>query len=300
MMLGTAVNDFLAEQQFRGNTPKTIVYYAGSLKRFTDYAGEDIELESLTIPLLRSYFQMLKDTGLSSNTIQTYIRALRTFLTYCYTEEYLQTNIAAKFKLPRAEKKVIDVLTDAEVNRLFACFGKPHTMLQLRNYCICSLMIDSGLRMNEVVTLALDKLKLEEGYIIVEGKGQKERIVPVGNNTRKMLRRYLNRVPVNADPSRVFVMSDGRPIELSTIKELFRKLKRKAEIPRLRAHLLRHTFATRYLENGGDIFTLQQILGHTSLEMVKKYLHTTHRKIVPKFTEYSPLDTLARTNRRRC
>ena len=76
---------------------------------------------------------------------------------------------------------------------------------------------------------------------------------------------------------------------------MFRKLKGRSGIPRLHAHLLRHTFATRYLENGGDVYALQQILGHTSLEMVKKYIHTIPGKKVSCFTAYSPLDNLARS-----
>lgn len=78
------------------------------------------------------------------------------------------------------------------------------------------------------------------------------------------------------------VLSNLEPVTDATLRQMFRKLKKRSGIPRLRAHLLRHTFATRYLENGGDMYALQQILGHTSLEMVKKYVHSTTRKIVPK------------------
>ena len=111
-------------------------------------------------------------------------------------------------------------------------------------------------------------------------------------NTRKFLFRYLSRRPGFASTDRVFLMSNLEPVTDATLRQMFRKLKKRSGIPRLRAHLLRHTFATRYLENGGDMYALQQILGHTSLEMVKKYVHSTTRKIVPKFPEFSPLDNL--------
>ena len=104
--------------------------------------------------------------------------------------------------------------------------------------------------------------------------------------------RYMARRPACAPTDRLFLKADLQPIGRDAVKQLFQKLKKSTGIKRLRAHLLRHTFATRYLENGGDMYSLQQILGHTSLEMVKRYVHTTHRKIVPKFPDFSPLDRL--------
>ena len=291
MLLKNALDDFCIEQQFRGNSYKTQIYYSGSIGVFVRFQGEDTDLNDIRLPTLRNYYTELVNRNLSSNTIQTYIRALRTFLTWCYEQDYMDKNLPEKFRLPKAHRKEIDVLTDSEVKSLFSVFNTKY-IIHLRNYCMCALMIDSGLRMIEVVTLKCSMLKLQEGYCIVDGKGNKQRVVPLGNNTRRMLMRYLARRPAIANTDYLFLMSDLRPITISTVKQIFRKLKKKTGIARLRAHLLRHTFATRYLENGGDMYALQQILGHTSLEMVKRYVHTTHKKIVPKFPEYSPLDNL--------
>ena len=236
----------------------------------------------------------LLERNISSTTIQTYIRALRSFLTWCYQQEYIPVNLSEKFRLPKAQRKAIDVLTDSEVRRLLLCFNLRY-LVHLRNYCMCSLMLDSGLRLHEVVTLTIEHTHLPEGYIIVDGKGNKQRVVPLGMNTRKFLFRYLSRRPGCAATDRVFLMSNLEPVTDGTLRQMFRKLKQRSGIPRLRAHLLRHTFATRYLENGGDMYALQQILGHTSLEMVKKYVHSTTRKLVPKFPDFSPLDNLARS-----
>ena len=291
MTLQVAIDDFLIEQRIRGNTSKTVQYYSLSLGLFARFVGSGASLQEITLNSLRSYYLHLSGRGISSTTIQTYIRALRSFLTWCYEQEYISVNLPEKFRLPKAQRKTIDVLTDSEVRQLLSCFNLRY-LIHLRNYCMCSLMLDSGLRLHEVVVLTTDNLHLPEGYIIVDGKGNKQRIVPLGLSTRKALFRYLSRRPGCASTDRVFLMSNLEPVMDSTLRQMFRKLKKRSGIPRLRAHLLRHTFATRYLENGGDMYALQQILGHTSLEMVKKYVHSTTRKIVPRFPEFSPLDNL--------
>ncbi len=96
----------------------------------------------------------------------------------------------------------------------------------------------------------------------------------------------------------LFVKDDMTTLKNTTVRQLFRKLKTAADIPRLRPHLLRHTFATRCLENGGDIYSLQSILGHTSLEMVKMYVHITPGKTAVSFCRYSPVDTLMKKSRK--
>ena len=291
LTLQDGVSSFLVEQQIRGNSEKTLIFYRSSLSKAMAFLGAGSPLDALTLAQLRGYYLALQKKGLSSVTIQSYIRAVRSFLTWCYREDYIPQELSVKFRLPKAQRKEIDTLTDSEVQRLLACFN-PRSLLQLRNLCICSLMLDSGLRREEVVTLSLPLLHVREGYAIVNGKGNKQRTVPLGLHTRKLLLRYLSRRPGCAPSDRVFLKANLSPVSGNTVRQMFDRLKIRADIPRLKAHLLRHTFATRYLENGGDMYSLQQMLGHTSLEMVKRYVHTTHRKTVSKFPDFSTLDNL--------
>jgi len=290
MILSAATEEFLIDQQVRGNSPRTVQGYRQKLGMFALFTG-DIPIEEITLPLCKRYYIHLAGKGNTSTTTQTYIRALRAFLTWCFNEGYTAENIPARFKLPKAQRKAIDVLTDDEVKRLFACFNL-RTMTGARNYAICALMLDSGLRLNEAVTLLACNVHLAEGYAIVDGKGNKQRIVPLGLHSKRALIRYLGRVPPQAQGTPLFVKDTLIPLQQSTVKQLFRKLKTRAGIPRLRPHLLRHSFATRYLENGGDIYSLQQILGHTSLEMVKRYVHLIPQKTIVCFPQFSPLDNL--------
>lgn len=291
MTTGNAIEEFLTEQQIRGNSKSTVLYYSRCLGFFAGFNGfSERSVGSLTLSDCRGYLLHLREQNITTTTIQTYIRALRAFLSWCYAEGYTDTNIPEKFKLPKAQRKTIDILTEEEIQRLFSCFNG-RDFYSVRNYCIVALMLDSGLRLNEVVTLKSSKIHIVEGYIIVNGKGNKERFVPLGLNSKKALLRYLGYIPKSEKETPLFVKDTLIPINQSTVKQLFRKLKTKADIPRLRPHLLRHTFATRYLENGGDIYSLQLILGHTSLEMVKRYVHLIPSKTTVNFSNLSPLDT---------
>ena len=294
MKISEALEEFLLDQRIRGNSPETIVYYQRSIRFFQDFAG-DREVSELTILDCKRYYVMLADRELSSVSVQTYIRALRAFLTWLHENEYHPQNIPSRFKLPKAQRKIIDVLTDDEVRRLFGCLDE-RDPLDLRNLCILSLMLDSGLRRHEVVSAQRSLLHLDERYLIVTGKGNKQRIVPFGSETARLLTLYLQRNPGHllllVKVSRPSAKDAGNPITDNTVKMMFEDLKARTGIARIHAHLLRHTFATRYLENGGNIYGLQAILGHTSLEMCKRYLHLSSARICSDFAVRSPLDCI--------
>ena len=291
MLIQTAIKEFLMEQEVRGNSDYTIDYYALSLGMFVDFLDYVQTVEALTVYNCKEYYLHLKKKELSSVSVQTYIRSVRAFLSWLYRMEYITEDLTMKFKLPTSQRKVIDTLTDREISDLMNCFDCSEAV-GLRNYCICALMLDSGLRLSEAVTLLQSCLHIPESYIIVNGKGNKQRIVPLGQVSKKALTEYISLIPFTGQQRPLFLKPEMMPIQSSTIKQLFAKLKKRFKIGRLHTHLLRHTFATRFLENGGDLFKLQMILGHTSLEMVKRYVHLNEHRIVEDYSLFSPLDVI--------
>ena len=295
--LDFCISEFLLDQRVRGNSPQTLDYYIFALGLFSNYVGSDHDVREIDLRLCKQYYlYLVEDKNVNSVSVQSYIRGLRSFLRWLYNEEYIEVNICERFKLPKATRKVIDVLSDEEIDKLLAALSG-NEWLTVRNRLIVALMLDSGLRLNEVVTLQASSVHLKDRYLIVTGKGDKQRTVPFGEFTAKTLLEYLDvtRI-VDNRTSLIIKVSESlcgfEPITQATIKNMFRRLKARAGIPRLYPHLLRHTFATRYLENGGNIYSLQAILGHTSLEMVKKYLHLATTRIRSDFPRFSPLDNI--------
>lgn len=294
-MLSYYIIEFLIYQKTLGNSQSTIDYYINSLQLFIDFV-DDVEVNSIDVSLLRKYYLSLSRKDLSSVSIQSYIRALRAFLNWLYKSNYISTDLCNRFKLPKAKRKIIDVLTDREISCIFSTLSGNDTS-SIRNKLIIALMLDSGLRRHEVVSLTLSSVHLDERYIIVqEAKCDKQRIVPFGKLTADLLQAYIGLTSFAPfrEPLIIKVSSSGavEGISDTTLKQLFRKLKKRSGITRLKPHLLRHTFATRYLENGGNIYALQQILGHSSLEMVKRYLHLANTRIRADFGLFSPLDNI--------
>ncbi|MCK9443275.1 MAG: tyrosine-type recombinase/integrase [Tissierellaceae bacterium] len=298
---------FLLDRELKGNTEKTIFNYRQQIQYFIDFTG-DIDVKNINLHLLNEYQLYLKtkdryenhpfkgkDVGsIKKITLQSYIRQLRVFIKYLYDEEYLEIDLTKKFKLPKAPKKVIEVLTDDEINILFSVY-KETSELELRNKCIIALMLDSGLRKSEVIALEYDDIYFTNNYIKVSGKGQKERIVPLGVTTKKLLMKYIsNRSMTEYQSKRLFINKNLMPLSDNAIKMMFVRLKKRTGIERLHAHLLRHTFATKYIINGGDIFSLQQILGHTTLDMVRRYSHLASAYVISNHKRLSPLDELHR------
>jgi site-specific recombinase XerD len=167
--------------------------------------------------------------------------------------------------------------------------------IDVRNQVIFMLLLDTGLRIGELVSLKKENLHIKEGYAKVIGKGMKERIIPIGNSAQKALQRFLymyRTQPAITGTDNVFLSKNGSILTANSMKLMFASLAQKSGIKRLHAHLCRHTFATRYLTNGGDIFSLRGILGHTTFEMVNNYLHLTTAQITEQHHKYSPMDRL--------
>lgn len=164
------------------------------------------------------------------------------------------------------------------------------------------LFLDSGVRLSELINLRISQIDFAVGQFKVFGKGGKERIVPMGVAARRVIIRYKDPIrpqPVNPNEDRIFLTMAGQPISKDSVEELIQRLACKANIPRLHPHLLRHSFAVRYLINGGDVFTLQKILGHSTLDMTRRYVTLANSDVKDKHRQYSPIDNLGLTEHRR-
>ena len=290
MTIREAFGFFLDDQYLKGNSLHTITDYINKLRGFLEQFGER-ELAELRSENLNEYARSLRESHSNTITIQSYVRALRAFLNWMYLNDLVEADFCRKFRLPKARKAFLNVLTDQEIERVFAVYGDNSNIIHLRNRVILSLMLDAGLRLNEVVTAKVTDLHLPEGYLIVTGKGSKQRAVSFGVTTLEYLKAYLEVAP----PSEALLQtSDGEPLTTNTVKNMFRKLKGKSGVPRLHPHLLRHTFATRYLENGGSIYSLKELLGHTTLKQTQAYLHVAQNRRHLDFSRYSPLDNMKR------
>ena len=292
MTISNAINEFLLDQAVRGNSKNTVKDYKTKLAFFVNFTGE-IEVQNITVSLCRRYYLSLCDRVSNTVSIQTYIRSLRAFLRWLYLEEYISQDVCQKFRLPKARQVAIHPLTDIEIRAIFDALDGDR-FVDVRNRLIIALMLDCGLRLNEVVEARLDKLFIEDRCLVVTGKGNKQRAIAFGLHTEALLRQYLE---LRSSPSSLLIIKVsgdeiGEGISQNTIKDLFRRLKVRSGVSRLYPHLLRHTFATRYIENGGNIFSLQLLLGHTSLNMVKRYVHLANSKVRREFVNFSPLDRL--------
>ncbi len=293
-----------------GKSPKTISWYSANLKSFRNYLHNrhlPDSLDDIDTKLLREYvLYLLKKTRyenhpytpaktelLSAATVHGHVRTLRAFFNWLVVEGLTENNPANNLKPPKVVRKIVSTLSDEEIGAILSTFCTSPS--DVRNQTLFIILLDTGLRIGELVNLKMDDVHMDEGYLKVLGKGKKERIVPIGNNAQKALQRYLFRFrpkPINPVIDNVFLSTRSQPLTENSMKLMFTRLAKRSGVCRLHAHLCRHTFATRFLINGGDVFSLQQILGHSTLEMVRHYVNLASSHITIQHQKYSPLDRL--------
>jgi len=282
---------FILEQSCRGNSKATVEYYKGNITRFISYIEEqdlNTDTSSITKEQIKKYILYLKnskkwvkteyiksDDNLTSKSVQTYIRALKAWMAWMEEEGYLNSSVSSQIRLPKATSKVIEILNEEEIKEIFK-YLESKKENHLRDILLLMLLIECGLRLEEITIIKFSNIKPNQNTIKVLGKGNKERIVSFGVNLQKMLFKYINQErpePANKKIDSLFLKKDGMPISQATIKQLFRRLKGKAKMEKLHPHLCRHTFCTMYLAQGGNIFSLKQITGHESFEILNNYVH---------------------------
>lgn len=282
---------FIQEQMYRGNSNYTLDYYERSLKMFLNFCGNDMDIEDIDVVLFKSY-QLYISENLNINrvSVRTYARAVKVFLRWLYFEDYIDIDVN-KLLLMKATKDVIIPLSDLEVKGLINYYDN-FTYLNCRNKTMLMLMLDCGLRLSEVVNLKISDLDLKNNYLIINGKGSKQRLVPFGISTKKQLVIYMQyRVNLNNNNS-IFLNQNLTAITTNTIKMLFARLKKQEKFKRIYPHLLRHTFATNFIYAGGNLEVLRVLMGHSTINITQIYIHLAAQKHLLNDSYQSDLDRL--------
>ena len=285
-----------------GKSPKTVQWYNQALGIFTGWLAQDgmsTCLEDIGEDEVRLFILHLQERkGLwgvdSSHTVNIRVRSLRAFFNWLNRKGHTESHRLEDVKPPKVRKREIEILTDEEIESIFAAIN-PNTAMGARSGAIFSLMLDAGLRLSEVVTLKYRDVHLDGQYVKILGEGNKERVVAFGSNCRRALANYAQHHRFenkNKDerPGTFFLSRFGTAMSPDALRSLTERLSKSAGVPRLHPHLMRHTYATRFLLNGRNVFLLQQNLGHTTLEIFRRYVHIANRMAALVSQDFSPLD----------
>ncbi|HEY2330213.1 MAG TPA: tyrosine recombinase [Verrucomicrobiae bacterium] len=230
---------------------------------------------------------------MSGESVYLEIAALRAFYKFAESEKILPSNPAENLSLPRRWKRLPKALSNGEIAKLLQP-EEPATPENLCDQAILELAYASGLRLSELKNLRLEQLHLDAGFINVIGKGNKERVVPVGRKAVESLSRYLEtgrpKLVTPKSPANVFLTKRGTPFASVTLWLHIKNRVRRAGVGRnMTPHMLRHSFATHLLERGADLRVIQELLGHANIGTTEIYTHVTgsrlreiHRKFHPR------------------
>lgn len=292
--------------QSMGKSPETIRWYNMVVRGFLKYLKEqslDATLGDLNTGTARQYILHLQSRpryedhpnrptqteGLSPTSVRGYVVALRVFASWLYDEGYTSEHRLRRVKPPKAPRRLVNPLIPDEIALIVSSINS-HTIAGSRNLALVIVMLDSGLRLSEAASLEMDGVDLKAGTLRVFGKGAKERLCLIGAQAQKSLIRWFHFRPEPTTKDQVFLNLDGSPMTANSAKLVFRRLAKSSGVTRLHAHLLRHTFATQFIENGGDVFTLQALMGHSTLEMSRRYCTVNPTRI--EIRRLSPVDNL--------
>jgi site-specific recombinase XerD len=264
MNLQILFEQFIKERRFlKNSSEKTIRFYNQSWNRFRKAF---LQLpDKLSKAHLSEFVLNMRESGLSAISCNVYIRGINSFLSWLYESEHTEEHF--KIKQLKEEKKVIQTFNEEQIKRIIN--WKPQGFYQWRLYALLCLLIDTGIRIDEARTLTREKIDFENLLITVRGKGNKERIVPMSIELRKVLFRFSQKHQFDV----FFPTRFGSRLEYHNILGDFKELAKRLNIRGVRVsfHTLRHSFAVNYVRNGGNLFYLQKALGHETLQMTRRY-----------------------------
>lgn len=294
-------------------SPKTISWYMDILRRFFHF----LDANHLSKPVpdigreeVRAYISYLQHTrkwsnspyikgdkgGLSPYSIQGHVRAVKAFWGWLFEEQYIPQNPLTRLPLPKVPQTLVKTITTDQFRRLLAAIDK-QTPRGAKYYCILLFLLDTGMRISELVNITMADIDLMSCLVTVIGKGRKQRTLPFHRTTRRELQRYVKSFRpelCSYHSCYLFPTSDGYHISINSVQQFIRRTAIKAGLLGIKCspHILRHSFSTAFIAKGGTDFALKELLGHTTLQPTQKYVHLQPTDLQRQHARFTPLEDL--------
>lgn len=293
----SALHLFLRESKIRNLSEFTIRYYRQQLELFRKHLEKQQQPTNpskITEHIIKEHIILyMMDRGNKEKTINTLLRAVKTFFNFLVSESYLLRNPTENVKLLKHKKTIIQTFSREQLHTILS---QPNlsTFVGVRDYTIMLLFIETGIRAKELENIRLDDVKWNDNLILIrEGKGYKERHVPIQTTMKKQLAKYVQ-LRGQLETDILFVNIDNGPISKRQVQIRISKYGQMANITNVRCspHTFRHTFAKMSVQNGANVFALQAVLGHTSLDMVRNYVNMFSTDVLEAHRKFSPVEKL--------
>lgn len=300
MLLRDLLFEYELNCQCRKLSEKTTNNYKKQIQYLLDYLEEEykvIELEAVQALQVKRFLLMMSNRGRKPQYVNDLLKAFKCYFKYAYEEGYINYVITDRIKKLRMSKTIIKTFSIGEVKKMIECY-KGNDFISLRNKAIITILFDTGLRLNELLTLTDKQIKSD--FIFIKGKGGKERVLPKSPLLTMALLKYTNARNGYFDakliPENTFLSRTGRPLTHEMIERIVKKAGENAGVSediRVSPHTCRHTFAQMQLKNGLDLYTLSRLMGHENISITQRYLEGIKDiEVLKAATKTSPLMNL--------
>ncbi len=270
----------------RGYSSNTLSSYKIDLKELSNFLNKKgNSLVKASKDDLSQFISILSERGFTNNTIIRKLASIRTFYKYLLSEGIIEEDLVSFLDTPKKEKKIPKVLFEDQIEKLLE-----QPLLQEERYArersILELLYSCGLRVSEIVNLTINDINLEDGFLRIKGKGNKERIVPLGSKAISALREYLKQRR-HIKEKRLFLNSRNKGLSRQSVWLIVKQFANNVGLD-ISPHTLRHSFATHLLDNGADLRVVQELLGHSSISTTQIYTHVSNKKLKEEFEMAHP------------
>jgi len=290
-------DEFLDRCRAKNLSVRTLEWYEDRTRRFAGWCFDSgiLLAKDLATEDLEAFIRSLQNGRYRPQTVRGFAQVAKTLSLFGQRKGFLSSDITRDFEMPRVPKTVIETFSDEQLESLLNR-PDPRRWKGIRDRALLLTLLDTMARVSELAGINAVDVDIEGRSIRVMGKGRKERDLPLGRTTARALQKYRNAVDGLRPDDPFFISYRGKRLDRSVISEMVGTYGRQAGVTGVRCspHTLRHTGAKRFILAGGDVFTLQKLLGHTSLVMVRRYVELGSVDVAVQHDRFSPADSLLR------